>query len=536
MNMFKVLIVEDETILRKGLIGKIDWKQYQLELAGEATDGKEALIKVAELNPDIVLTDIRMPEMDGLQFIAKAQPQQPQIRFIIISGYNDFDYARQALRLGVIDYLLKPISADELNQVLGNVRDELCLEGQKIDYQYFLETNYQSFQEMIHDRELTHLISGTATIQESENIRLLFKAEHLYPEHLQVIVIQIEHSGEMDPPQDINEMLERGKQIIGDHFTKLETSSGFVFKQMHRFRELVTLLTANMEMSPALIREWVESAAAVLKVTLGMPVTIGIGASATYQTVHQSYNQAQSAARNKILKGNGQIYDFQEIQHLHTPVSLDIEQERLLFSFLDAGNLEQIFKWLESQFDKMVTSSNSLYQDLESFCIQIVFLFRKYLRGKAPSPDLFFEVQENWSDFFGQLHSWTEALTYLQQQAESIIGLIQSGKEWHGESIVLEVKDYINQHYYENISLNWVAGRYFIHPNYFSQRFKEICGESFKDCIIRVRMAKALELIHNPAISIEQVGQLVGYEDPTYFSTVFRRTYGVPPSKFRESY
>ncbi|MFD0712435.1 response regulator [Paenibacillus sp. GCM10027626] len=501
--MNTVLIVDDEPIIREGIKNKIEWEALGLKLSAEAEDGIDALACLEQELPTIMLTDIRMPELDGLQLVQEAKRKWPDLICVIVSGYHDFEYARQAIKYGVQDYVLKPVNDKELNRLLGEL----------------LERHKEQADEK-NDLQLTRLIGQTGSRPDGERLPGL-PIEEGY-------AVVFEVAGEIGQPQwkRLRQLIE--KQLLGAKLT------GHVFRHAYHPQEMVVLVSscsasaAGMSASYNGRKLWVSRTMEEIRLALQAEVTAGMGMPVKADNMAESYKAALLAVKSKIVHGSGRIFEIESGQYSPLLSPLNSEEERYLSSVLEHGQRAQLREMLVQRFSKLAANPECGLLQLEKAYAEIEYFFQKCCSGythtflaRGPAIETF--------------NSWHDAVEDLLAQGDIIMKAGRERQQRSGEEIVSEVKQFIDQHYYENISLNWVADRYYIHAKYFSKLFKEKYGENFSDYITKVRLEHAAERMADGSLSIQQVAALVGYEDAAYFSSVFRKYYGMTPTQFRES-
>lgn len=535
--MLKVLIVDDEPFIRKGIINKIEWNNLGIEIPEEANDAIEALEYMRKENVDIVLTDIKMPEMDGIRFIEKAKKEfGDKHRFVIISGYGEFEYARQAIKFGVTDYLLKPISEAELEETIRKIVTDITFEGKEKIYKKFLESSFSKSKDLRMDMLLSNLIDKN--MDESFLKKNLITASIDFPYNnyivllLKIDLIEYHNSSFCDSDKDL--ILFAVRNILEHIFLTCPLS--FIFMNIKNEREYVIINNSNAVTNKDLIKRLSQEAIASIYKYLKVKSTIGIGKFCYgLSEIHKSYSQASFAIREKILKGNGRVYDIEEINQISTGIELlDNDYKKLFLSYLQDGRKEDIVKLMENLFDKKLSSKffynhSSVYE----LCMEFYIFLSRYLKQNNKDINEFLGEKYEFIDTIMDLGSLEEVSSWLKKTCSTTIDYVLKDRKLTGEEIVQEVKAYINRNYSEDISLSFIAHKYFIHPNYFCRIFRSIIGESFTEYITSVRIKKAKDFLLDSKLRLNKVCELVGYDDPRYFSQVFKKYTGVSPSEYQ---
>jgi len=537
----KVLIVDDEPIICKGISSKIDWGGLQLEQAGEAQNGMDALEMVHRIKPDIVITDIRMPLMDGLQFINLAKRNYPRLQFIIISGYSEFEYARQAIRYGVTDYLLKPVNKDELKDALFSVKERLKGQrGESADGR----------------REIGRVLSKLLGNDVQEETRAAFDAMWrrggdggpaalaytavVY--RLQDVKLPYRSFGEHE-----GELFDYAIRNLIVHSADAELQV-LAFRQDESDGEWIAIHGYDARRAEwegeAAVRRAASRALDAIRSCLGLEGSAGIGyAVREADLLKASYEAAVAAVRGEVLAGPGKVFAHQGKtrpadgkEPAPEPFFISGEQERLLLACLREQDGDRIRDWLEERYRELAASPSAGYEQFESLSLHIYTLLGKYGHEHHRKAASFAEAMQQFHSVLLSCRSWREMTAVLQQIAESILRAASDANAAKGGQIVENVKRYVESHYFEDVSLTWVAERFFIHPNYFSKLFKEKSGQNFNDYVTQVRLRRSLELMQDPNLGLTEIAALIGYDNYAYFSSVFRKWAGTSPRNYRHTH
>lgn len=537
--MLKVLIVDDEPIMRKGIFSKIDWEGLQLASAGEAKDGVEALERIRETRPNIVLTDIRMPEMDGLDFISRAKSFDPELRFVVISGYDDFQYAREAIRFGVSDYLLKPVSRDDLRNSLQKIRDELFAQGQERNYLTMLLKHYEANITALRQRKLTRLLQNGADAAAVADFRSYWNDLPHFGYTVAVYRLDSIRFPHLGFSSDEEDLIWYCIQNIVEQSMKEMLHGGIVFRHGARTDELIAI-TAYPPSSGGMVTRQAQHALGSIRQYLRLDAVVGLGyAVKAIEELPTSYEQAVGAARGAVLHGTGKVYQHSvkgSLDHKEPGGALRVtgEQERLLSIYLREQNEVWVRHWLEQRYEELSAVPDATYVQFEWLSLHIYSMLNSILRELTGDRDALLPETDNFVSRLLLFRTWQDAAAALMETAKSVMRMTSGPKNATGSDIVHEVKRYIEEFFNENITLTWVAEKYYIHPNYFSKLFKVTCGENFNDYVTRIRLEKAVNLMANSKLAIAEIAEVVGYDSAAYFSNVFRKVYGMSPSKYRD--
>lgn len=532
--MIKLLLVDDEPIIRRGIRTSIEWESYGIEITGEAANGAEALDKVFALQPDIVLTDIRMPVMDGLELSSHLKIQLPHIRVVILSGHEDFSYAKQALSLGVNDYLLKPAGAEELVALMDRLSDEIRLEEdgkqKKVIQNLIFNENYPSIKSSFINKLLKGEYASYDAIREKSDLLNLNLLEQEYS----IITIDIDDLAIMTENRSVAEkqLLKFSVMNIAEEIIASRASGVVCYSE---FEHLIGLLGAK-RLTEAIISDLCNEIQNCVKKYSKLSVSIGIG------TIRQStldlpvsYAEAVSALREKIYVGKGSIIKYSKNieQEQARPILYPSEEEKAVIHCLQTLNKQDLSSSVTNFFSSFFMSGASV-ESIRNMCGRLIII------ALSSVEDMGVDVQNDFGsrynpykesekfDTLKDLHQWM--LLLLERMTE----LVSSNKSMRFKSLVKTALHYMQENYYRELSLREVAEVVYVTPNYLSRIFKEEMGVAFTEWLNRYRVEKAKILLVEIEAKTYSVAEKVGFNDYKYFSHIFKKHTGYSPQTFRE--
>jgi len=534
----KLMIVDDEQLMRQGIIKKVQVSGLPLTIVAEAGDGVSALNKLGEAKPDIVITDIRMPVMDGLVFIREAKQANPELHFIVISGYGEFEYAQKAIRYGVTDYLLKPVEKEELKESLARIMDKIERRRQQSSlgeqFKHLQNYNEETLRQQMLSKFIQYGAEGTesAAARDEKLSIMKSKCRHFVAVVFELAPWKLPH---LSFRQEDEKLLWFAVKNIISTVLESKGREGVLFQHVMHENELVYVLGGRDPVeSEVLNRELNEIMEGIVR-HLKLRVSIGCG-SAVHRMdgIQQSYQQAKQALRNKILYGWNRIYMVTS-EHgkadLHSVIAE--EDEALLLRCLSECNSGAMNKWIDQKVEAIAAGEQVSFAHLESFCVEFHLLLRKYLLTQTSIPEWVIGELDDLLKWLHGLDDWRDIPEQLKEMLQNIIGHLFKLRHSSEYSVIDEVKRYIDASLHEQISLQTIAERFFFHPSYFSRRFKERFGESFVNYLTAARIRKSEQLLREPNLKIQQVAELVGFQDAAYFSSVFRKSTGMTPNQYR---
>jgi two-component system, response regulator YesN len=521
----KVLIADDEIQIRKGLRLKLDWEEEGFQIVDEAANGKEALEILQTKDIDVVITDMRMPIMDGVELAKRCHQEFPRVKVIVLSGYSDFEYVRNSLQQGVRDYLLKPVAPDELVETLRKVRKEVEEEKRKqVETAKLNQLAHSNLQEM-QEQYILHLVK-------EERLQLPIVKERLHQLHLEeladenrkvrFLTVEIRESHLKDRLEDMRTPFQMlCKEIAQEKKAYMFTDPSY--PNMVQFLELMETQTLPSNHLATQIQQHVNS-------LLKLETVIGIGTIVNGLSEYRScyissllaWSQSQLGPKSQIIEqtaSSEEVFDFPPDFERRITNSI----ENLDFAaFKD--NLQIV---LEGSERRSVLSFSFAAN-------QVLFLLgslaKKYDVETKDIQNTLWNCQQNiWN-----LNSQHKVKEYLIQLAALIIEKVRLAR-FSNKKLIDSIRHYLDQHYASEISLTTLSTLFHINSAHLSETFKNHVGQNFSDYLVNLRMEKAKVLLKDKQLKIIDVANLVGFSNSGYFSTVFKKYFGQTPVEFRNS-
>lgn len=507
----KLMLVDDESYIRKGLRKLVETHLPQWTCVGEAGNGEEAIALIERQMPDLILTDIRMPLCDGIRLAEIAHVRKWPARVIILTGYRDFEYAQAALRYGVLDFLLKP-----------------CPEEKVLD---ILERAYEAIREE-RNRERTERAR-----REEEAIRARFLK-------LPAPAVPGGESGFPDACAGKTLVFLRVKHYFSEHKRFSERDLPLVqFALMNVVKELMDDYRAGGMLIPlgdhlfALLlqpgsaeeeKAFVQQAGRELERLLGVEAEwLPSGVIGPQDALHARLPLPSAPLREGETEGDEAERDGERIDSLRLKSR---EMERQLLHRIEAGQTEA---WTEivAAWVRELDAADVRQARMETLAIaaSLHFVAKRVLGGQPQAETLWQQTRE-----LGALGSAAEVKRWAEELAERFVGLIKEHFERTSRNAVAQAKAYIERRCGEPISLGEVAASVFLNANYFSWLFRKETGYSFVHYVTKIRMERAVALLMNTDMKVAEIAAEIGYDDPNYFTTVFRKTYQESPLQYRK--
>lgn len=538
--MIKVFIVEDETVIREGIKRRIDWEANGLCLVGEAGDGELAYPMIQETKPDLLITDIMMPFMDGLELSELVKKEMPQIKIIIISGFEHFVYANRALKIGIVDYLSKPVDARKLLNIMIQVKEQIERDQQKRKYieRYEMEREKkrilkknQLFNDMISDRcSVSEIISRGMQLQ----IDLAAKAYNMILFQYWQDKTETEVQTGLSEQALMNKIAEKleGCQYKAVFFNR-ESEGGAVLVKGKDRDELNSTVNKILETLEQITLSWT-----------GYRYFAGVGQYFTrLGDITKCYYQANKAFAYRLFDQSKKVVFSSELSDMDRDQGLQINMDEIDMGKMDKDTLEDFLKNGSGEeaadfIDHYIESIGKANMESMIFRQYIVldtnFAALRFLKKIGNKEDTLKEHHTKVGDLLANISSRELTRNYLIKILELCIETRDQMSKSRLEGWIEDAKDYINEHYGdEKISLNAVAAFVNVSPNHFSRVFRQVEGKTFVEYLTKTRLNKAKEMLRCSSMKTSDIGSRLGYRDAHYFYYIFKKEVGCTPKDYR---
>ncbi len=536
--MIKIFLVEDEVVVREGIKNNINWLENGFLFCGEASDGELAYPMIQKTKPDIVITDIRMPFMDGLELSRLIKKEMPGVKIIILSGYGEFDYAKEAIGIGITEYLLKPINGASLLASVKKIGGIITKEQEeKANYEKFLKDMKEN--EIEEKRRLFHnMVSNSDSLASILEKGRELNLELSSPAY-NIILFQIgalrEGKKEGEPFTSIWKALdslleERKDAILFDCSIdgKALLLKGNSLEEIHSIQDYYV---KNIKVLPERYK----------KVSyfggIGMPVN-------RLGELSLSYHEASRAFAYRYIWDINEILDYEAIPERAgggPGIEFNVDKigqldKRKVEGFLKSGEIEEVSFFVEEYLKSIGDESRISILFRQYLIIDMYFIVTGFLEELGYGPEV---IEKPFKDSTGtgrQVSSLLSTGDYIGSIVFKAMGLRDEVAARHYNGIINRAKDYIEEHFTEeDISLNQVAASVYLSPSHFSTVFSQKTGHTFIKYLTDMRMNKARELLKCTDRKTSEIGNLVGYKDPHYFSYLFKKTQNCTPKQYRLS-
>lgn len=525
---YKILLVDDEEEVRTSIIRKIDWEKTGFTVIGDAENGRDALEKIEMLEPDVVLTDIRMPYMDGLELAAELHRSRPSIRLVIFSGYDDFEYAKQAIRLDITEYILKPVNARELTEILEKLRGNLDEEIERLRGEKALRESFAKNLDILRENFLGNLVKGKAEPAQIARSMEEYGLGLMRGNCWTALKINIGGEGASFSVTKEKSMAAVPVRRLLDS----RLSEWGEFASFHRPSGLSVIAALENEEALAGLMTLLDDICRESRKILRQPLTIGIGRIVRrIEEIEQSYSSAREAVSYGGIAGDVIYINDVEPQQ-RAMLWLDDKAGAELSHALCFGDEESILSCVENIARPMEDGASA--NGVQAYLIGILNVLLRVVQKYGLDEQLIFGEYGDYNGVLSGIATAEETARWLSGVCFSVSGCVSSARRGTTRTIIQEAKRYIEENYQNSmLSLEMLCGHLHMSTAYFSTIFKREVGESYTAYLTGIRMEKAAELLKSTDDKTYAIAARVGYDEPNYFSYVFKKRYGVSPNKFR---
>lgn len=531
--MYKVLVVDDEDMIREGIASGVPWAELGFEVSGQAVNGVEAIGLIKKNTPDVVLTDIRMPKMDGIELIEYLSTNCARIKIIIISGYSDIEYFKSAINNRVFGYLLKPTEYGEFEKVFKDVKEVLDEERKKKEeYDKLKKCLIESLPYM-RERFLNQLIKGYYTdIKQISDKLKFYEIRQDYGE-LAVVILDIDnyfvitngYSEEVKELLRLSVILEAnnvfGEKRLGIFFTGSNDEIIGICDLKNGYNAIV----------PAL-KEVQKRIYDYKNVT----VSAGVGDKcADMANIGLSYRQAVQAIKQKVFIGSESIIFFSDINVMDCPDYQPylFDNERLINAVFYKKE-EELPRFLDDVFSQFESKRVKKYDDIDRLCMEMLFIVARHAMQYNIKLEEILEARgTTYSDVYhyDSLPNKKKYISDILTEVHRKVGQIRNDNV---SNIIGVIIDYLDKNFSDNsLSLDTAAGIANKNPAYISYLFKNVTGKNFTEYVTELRINKAKELLSDVRIKLYEISTMVGYADASHFTKIFKKYTGLIPSEYR---
>ena len=544
--MLKIFLAEDEVIVRETIKRMIPWEELGFELVGEAADGEMALPLLIRQKPDLLITDIKMPFMDGLTLAKLAKKELPELKIVILSGYDDFNYAKQAISIGVEEYLLKPITKNALIERLSEIRSRYEHEKTQKEYYEKFQREMQVYEKNSNRDFFEALVCGSMDMME-----VYKKAEKLgldiVAEAYNILIFTMNSEEDFSGQKEgYSEWEAESLEMLEDFFS--DNTSAMLFRC--NIFSYGVLIKGQKETIDENTKSCIDEIKKILdRKEQKRQWFVAVGESVErLSQLQKSYHSASRAFSQRYLYGENILYydEMELMEHRSGQadtndnaylknVDVNALNPAILQKFLSNGIQEEIENFVKDYFYAIGQEPMESLVFRNYVILNVRFSVLSFLKSLGCDTE---EMEpENTEEILAESGKNIEsAITYAKKMISQAITIRDQNSGNKNRSILKTAVDFIDEHYMdEDISLNTAANVANVSSNHFSALFSQNMGQTFIEYLTTLRMNKAKELLRCTGMRSSEIAGEVGYKDAHYFSYLFKKTQGMTPSEYRKA-
>lgn len=530
MELYNILLVDDETDVLEAMKKKIDWEALGFCLAGTAENGQEALEMAEQLHVDVVMTDIKMPYMDGLTLCKKLKENYRNIKVVIYSGFDDFEFAREAVHLEAEEYLLKPISSKDMENVFGKIKKKLDEEFNQHRNVNKLYEYYRKSLPAMQEQFVMGVLEGKITGERLKNMMEMYELDLNAPYY--VVVNFYAEAAVKEQSEKTAQLLNFSLRDMAEEYLKEKMS----FYCINYLDEVIFIFMLQEDKEIENVLYHVDQICKMGSRVLDVQVTGAVGQPCnSLDTLLSSYQEAKTAMEYRTILGGSQVLYIKDIEPNPQDSVAFMEYDfQNLVRAVKIGDRKETDEAIQSFMDSLRNGCITPNQ-YQLICMELSTELMKIGRSYKLRTKQIFGAGEHipWQELYKHL-SVDELESWLREICNNLRHTLRHERSDSTIRLTEQAKAYIGEHYKENdLSAETLCHQLNVSAAYFSTIFKKEVGLSFVAYLTKIRLEHAVELLRTTEDKTYVIAEAVGYTEPNYFSYVFKKQYGISPSKYR---
>ncbi len=526
--MIKTLIVDDEQYVLDGFKECVDWERFGMSIVGEANNGQEALAFIERQAVDVIFTDVRMPMMNGIELIAKLHEDGCKAKVIILSGYEDFEYARSAIQYNAFEYLLKPATMEKIEETLRKLVEAFEQEQVLKEQADVKEKALLNARPYIEEKVLRNLLNDQIDeeMMKAYDIQVMSRACTL-------VKIQLDKS-RLEDRQKMSDsaLADTMKQVAA----VIELSLKVTFDcKLISYGIGTLVMFVFTDMTAGDLKKEIARVQAAVMIRTGYSISSGIGRCATsYEDIATSYMQASEALAHKLYYGINSVIVFDEIRRIIFDGIRDLgDWKKALTEAMTNLDLLRATEVIHKNIQTIKESGGYNIEYIRQLSMEMLLTISLTLTEQFSELESIYNDKRNLLNYILELETLEEINQVITDVCAKTIEYLQNQEASSTNSIVAGIKRYLEENMDKNISLEAIAEEVYLTPNYIGHLFKEEVGMNYLDYLTQIRMEKAKALLKEPKNKIYEVSLQVGHNNPNYFSKLFKKYTGYTPSQYK---
>jgi len=536
--MISAMIVDDEYWVRVGIKKQAMWRELGIESVYEAKNGKEALSEALQKKPEIIITDMRMPVMDGVELLRRVRNELPSSKVIIVSGYSDFKYMQEAIKCGAFSYLLKPVKEKELNDTLCSVVSKILKEREEAKKWEKLAQLNNEYVYNLKDKLLNDYINNEISLTELLAYNINGLNSIFCSDKYCVVMVGIVNSC----ADFMN--AEREKKIINtalkydfEEIIKNERCCLYFKKSREEYIIIVGFDKGDSHQHcEERIAKMCLKLSNVLECNDSVKVKILIGnMHSGIDGIIKSYKELVSLKNDMNLLGQEKLLFVKSLLPIKSNRAPGYAEEyKLLEQYIKNCNKSEISKLINDMFNKMTQHGYISINNIKNMAFEFDTMINNILKEYNSSFQSICHEKAWYMEDMSIVTDLNKFKTYFLNTCANTVDVIISKRDEDAKKLILQIVEYVNNNYGEDIKLSTLSQKYYFNLEYISRIFKRETGMNFSDYLREIRMKKALEFLKRENLKIADIASMLGYNDEHYFSKVFKEYYNYTPSQYRK--
>lgn len=536
--MFSVMIVDDDPLICEWLTNQISCSSMGFKVVGVANNGIEALQKLNEYNPDVVISDINMPKMDGIELLNCIKEYESGPQVVLLSDENDYPHVKQGILLGALGYILKPLDKDNLKEVMKKVFDELMMKKQEEEKEQKIKEKMELFRE----RLLYDILRGKEySFQRFDDLVSEYGLKLHRDKMVQVAIVEI---GNFD--EKSKELVKSGKfyeltDKVREEITKMAEDFGGISCEIGDM-DIGILSVIIQPLNDIEVSDFDEMSYSFfskllkkIKQEMDVRVTIGVGnIQKKFKEISLSYMGAKAALRHKYILGGNRVisikeFDFDKQQKILYPA----EREKLLTDYIMTAD-ERVFQSVNNLFNEISIGSKGVLNRIAFAANQLVYNISRYIDSQYSYIKKLYDFNKFTDVDFTSFKSEEEIKEHFIYLVNDLLEVVKKYKPGNGNPVIKKACDYVLQHIDEDITLLTISNKLNLSKNYFCSLFKQETGYNFLEYVTTVKMEWAKKLLKEGNCKTYEVSDMLGYRESSYFSRLFRKYTSYSPAEYKK--
>lgn len=528
--MYRILVADDEPRQLKAFTNIIKSLRpnYEITMAG---DGLEAYNELQKMDFDILLTDIKMPNMDGLELISKIENKRSKMKIVIISGFAEFEYAQKAISFGVNDYLVKPITKDSLEKMLNTIESEISVERIKRENEVSLKEKLKNSLPVYLEHQLNHWMRGNIDEKGIDEIASIFPFKgsgSILMTGLKGLNQDREDFNTSNLRQDVKFKMKETLDAVGHSISFFLEDNNSIMVTILNTKQQFNLLSHENERQLIIFTD-------MLKDQYDINGTMGISEKTDdiFQNISLCFRQAQTALDSRFYQNTKKIIYFQALENQEITKTWNTEEfEKELSEAIDHLDNNLCIQLTSKALKSQCPGINE--ESLKEIMIHMMLNLSKALRNVMTDDD-YRLFKDRIRKQINQCNDVVELWHRIKGIIQDIIEILGLQRRDINAVIIQKCKKFIDEKYGEDLTLESLALKYHFNNAYFSNLFKEYVGISFTKYLTKVRVEKAQKLLVTTHYPMSDIAKLIGISDPAYFNRIFKKEVGISPNKYRQN-